>query len=188
MSKPYATYSDDTLLVLIQQHNEQEAFGELYNRYAHTVFCICQSYFKDAERSREAVMQVFEKLMIEIPRWEIKYFRAWLGKLTQNYCLMELRKDKRMPMVHSEFPEQFMESADDFHLALEKENRLQQLETALNNIPAEQQQCIRWFYFEKKSYQEIMILSGYTFMQVKSFIQNGKRNLKNRLQQNPDHA
>ncbi|MGI9191441.1 MAG: RNA polymerase sigma factor [Chitinophagaceae bacterium] len=182
MSQSYASYSDDALLDLIQKQKNQAAFGELYTRYAHTVYCICQSYFKDPDRSKEAVMQVFEKLMIEIPRWEIKFFRAWLGKLTQNYCLMELRKDKRMPVVHPEFPEQFVESADDFHLALEKENRLQQLETALLEIPTEQQQCIRWFYFEKKSYQDIMQLSGFSFMQVKSYIQNGKRNLKIRLQ------
>ena len=96
---------------------------------------------------------------------------------------MDLRNDQKNRIIHPEFPEQFMELEDDFHLALEKENRLQQLESALLDIPAEQHQCLRWFYFEKKSYHDIVALSGFTFMQVKSHIQNGKRNLKLRLQQ-----
>lgn len=184
----YAHHTDDALLELIRGGETPDAFGELYTRYAHLVYCICQSYFKDSDRSKETVMQIFEKLLREIPRWEIKQFKAWLSKVTQNHCLMALRNDQKVRIIHPEFPEQFMELEDDFHLALEKENRLQHLERSLLDIPEEQQQCLRWFYFEKKSYHEIMALSGFTFMQVKSHIQNGKRNLKIRLQQNPDHA
>jgi RNA polymerase sigma factor (sigma-70 family) len=184
----YTTLTDNALLALIREGNNPDAFGELYTRYAHLVYCICQSYFKDSDRSQETTMQIFEKVLKEIPRWEIAHFKAWLSKVTQNYCLMALRNEQKIRIIHPESPEQFMEMEDDFHLALEKENRLQQLESALLEIPIEQQQCLRWFYFEKKSYQEIMALSGFTFMQVKSYIQNGKRNLKLRLQQNPDHA
>jgi RNA polymerase sigma-70 factor (ECF subfamily) len=132
-------------------------------------------------------MQVFEKLMRELPRWEIKQFKAWLSKVTQNHCLMALRNDQKMRFIHPEFPEQFMESEDDFHLAIEKEERLQHLEKVLLEIPIEQQQCLRWFYIEKKSYQDIMAMAGFTFMQVKSHIQNGKRNLKIRLQPTHNH-
>lgn len=184
----YANHTDDALLALIRAGETPDAFGELYTRYAHLVYCICQSYFKDSDRSRENVMQVFEKLMHEIPRWEIKQFKAWLSKVTQNHCLMALRNDKKVRIIHPEFPEQFVELEDDFHLALEKEDRLQQLEKVLMEIPTEQQQCLRWFYLEKKSYHNIMALGGFTFMQVKSHIQNGKRNLKLRLQQNVKHA
>ncbi len=179
----YTTLTDHALLALIREGNNPDAFGELYTRYAHLVYCICQSYFKDSDRSQETTMQIFEKVFKEIPRWEINHFKAWLSKVTQNYCLMDLRNDQKNRIIHPEFPEQFMELEDDFHLALEKENRLQQLESALLEIPPEQQQCLRWFYFEKKSYHDIVALSGYTFMQVKSHIQNGKRNLKLRLQQ-----
>ncbi len=187
MPHRYTNHTDDALLALIRAGNNADAFGELYTRYAHLVYCICQSYFKDSDRSKETVMQVFEKLWHEIPRWEIKQFKAWLSKVTQNHCLMALRQEQKIRIIHPEFPEQFMESEDDFHLALEKEERLQQLEKVFQDIPTEQQQCLRWFYLEKKSYHDIMALGHFTFMQVKSHIQNGKRNLKIRLQQNLNH-
>jgi len=42
----------------------------------------------------------------------------------------------------------------------------------------EQKLCVILFYLEKRSYQEIATSTQFTQMQVKSHIQNGKRNLK----------
>ena len=50
--------------------------------------------------------------------------------------------------------------------------------TSLEELNPEQKQCLILFYLEKKSYQEISENTGFSLMQVKSYIQNGKRNLK----------
>jgi RNA polymerase sigma-70 factor (ECF subfamily) len=43
------------------------------------------------------------------------------------------------------------------------------------------------FYLEKKTYQQIMEEKGYSFMQVKSYIQNGKRKLRVILDKNKNN-
>jgi RNA polymerase sigma-70 factor (ECF subfamily) len=60
----------------------------------------------------------------------------------------------------------------------EKEMQLQQLEVALTHLQDDQRQCLIWFYLEKLSYQQVAERGGYSLMQVKSHIQNGKRNLR----------
>lgn len=62
--------------------------------------------------------------------------------------------------------------------AAQTERRLQILETCLNQLDKDQRVCIDYFYLKKQSYQTIMRLTGFTFKQVKSYLQNGKRNLK----------
>jgi RNA polymerase sigma-70 factor (ECF subfamily) len=52
------------------------------------------------------------------------------------------------------------------------------LEQSLIELSQEQRHCVTLFYLQKKSYQQISESTGFNYMQVKSFIQNGKRNLR----------
>jgi RNA polymerase sigma-70 factor (ECF subfamily) len=103
---------------------------------------------------------------------------------------MWLRKEKKM--VYQDF---FTESDEDgvensvpLHLdnegAEDKEQSLQLLEKGLENLDEEQRICLKMFYLEKKSYQEITEFTGYDLNKVKSYIQNGKRNLKIFMEKN----
>ena len=61
---------------------------------------------------------------------------------------------------------------------VEKDLLLQKMEAAINKLNPDQQQCVKLFYLEKKSYSEVAEITGFTMLQVKSYLQNGKRNLK----------
>jgi RNA polymerase sigma-70 factor (ECF subfamily) len=61
---------------------------------------------------------------------------------------------------------------------LQNEHTYDLLEEAIQELSEEQKLCVNLFYLQKKSYQQITDRTGFTLMQVKSYIQNGKRNLK----------
>ena len=63
-------------------------------------------------------------------------------------------------------------------LANLNEEKLLKLETAIEELKDEHKKCLTHFYLEKKSYEEVALMTGFDLNQVKSFIQNGKRNLK----------
>ena len=60
----------------------------------------------------------------------------------------------------------------------ELESNLSKLENCIGTLAKEQKQCVTLFFLEQKCYKEIVSLTGYDDSKVKSYIQNGKRNLK----------
>ena len=82
----------------------------------------------------------------------------------------------------------FMETENGMHQnkAEEKEAQYTSLETAIEELYEDQRKCIELFYLKEKSYNDIVDITGYTMNEVKSFIQNGKRNLKIKLEKNSE--
>ena len=156
--------------------------GELYKRYAHLVFGLCMKYLKSEPAAKDMAMQVFEKLLLKLADQEVENFKSWLYVLTKNECLMQLRKEKVngnqrfLPLEGGHFMENDLMEHPDTEDLLEQD--LTKLETCIGKLKQEQEICIRLFYLEKKSYQEIEASTGYALKKVKSYIQNGKRNLK----------
>ncbi len=153
--------------------------GELYQRYMELVYGVCLKYFKEPERAKDSVMLIFEELVSKLKKHEVENFRAWLHQLAKNHCLMQLRTPKNMKTV--EFNPDFVQSEENPHLnaVLEKEENFRKLEDCLGTLSGEQQASIRLFYLEGKSYNEIVDQTGMEWNQVRSLIQNGRRNLKN---------
>jgi len=174
-------HSDDELLHIYRAKKSPEALTVLFNRYYHLVYGICMKYYRDADQAKDSTMLIFEKLMIDIPKFEIQFFKAWLYRVAQNHCLMQLRNKKYNTVSYDAILERGVEYDDGVHPAVAKEELLTKMEHALTELNPEQRRCIELFYLEKKTYYEIMDQTGFTFMQVKSFIQNGKRNLKIKL-------
>lgn len=156
--------------------------GTLYSRYMHLVYGVCLKYFQDRERSRDLVMHIFEKLVVEVPRHEIRNFRSWLYVLTKNTCLMEIRKEKSRSEKETIFfieQENFMESEDKLHPVDEDpEKWTDALRDCISRLKEEQKVCIELFYYKEKCYREISGILGLDEKKVKSYLQNGKRNLK----------
>ena len=184
-------YTDEELIRQYQATANPVFIGELYQRYTHLVFGVCLKYLKDEEDSKDAVMQIFEKLLQVLKTQEVNKFQSWLHVLIKNYCLTALRTQKlrsAKSWLH-EIPD-LVQTPD--HTYSEEiqviDQRLPYLEKGLSKIPNEQKICLELFYFEKKSYQEIAMLTGYELSKVKSFIQNGKRNLKIYLQKQHDQS
>jgi RNA polymerase sigma-70 factor (ECF subfamily) len=180
-------YSDATLLDLYKKNKDTKWLGFLFERYALLVFGVCMKYLKQVNDAQDATQQVFEKAFSEIQKYEVVYFKSWIYSITKNHCLMQLRGKGHQPVLLESFPEDIFERTDSQKSVIQNENWLEQqsaeLNQALQEISHDQKICIELFYFQKLSYKEIEQKTGYSFQQVKSHIQNGKRNLRIILEQ-----
>jgi RNA polymerase sigma-70 factor (ECF subfamily) len=176
--------SDKELVDQYRQTGDMAVLGELYQRYMELVYGVCLKYFKETEAAKDAVIQVFEELVSKLKKHEVDNFRGWLHMVARNYCLMQLRTPKNLKTV--EFKAEVVQLEENVHLngVLEKEENLQKLEYCLGTLTTEQQAAIRLFYLEGKCYNEIVEITGQEWNQVRSFIQNGRRNLKNCMEKN----
>jgi RNA polymerase sigma factor (sigma-70 family) len=170
--------ADATLINRYKESGDLEALGILYNKYMHLVFGVCLNYLKDEEESRDAVMQIFEELVVKLRIYEVQNFKSWLHVLSRNHCLMALRKKSKNVTVSLE--ETFVENTDFVHLDIDntKETQLTIMEDCMKTLPEEQRISVDLFYLQEKCYKEVAELTGFEIVKVKSYIQNGKRNLK----------
>jgi RNA polymerase sigma-70 factor (ECF subfamily) len=175
--------NDTELLGIYLKTGDFDVLGELYARYMHLVYGVCLKYFKEPEKAKDTVIEIYEKIQAEIYRHKIKNFKSWLYVVTKNYCLMELRKTKKGELVLVENDEKlvgFMETDAELHpIDKERDDTLEKaLADCIARLKEEQQKCINLFYFENLCYREIAEQLKIEEKKVKSFIQNGKRNLK----------
>ncbi len=175
---------DATLIAHYKNSGNLEALGTLYNKYMHLVFGVCLKYLKDEEQSKDAVMQIFEELVVKLKIHEVQNFKSWLHVLTRNHCLMALRRQSKNTIVSIE--ETFVENTDFVHLDIDhtKERQLTVMEKCMETLPEEQRVSVDLFYLQEKCYKEVADITGYELLKVKSYIQNGKRNLKNCIEKN----
>ena len=173
------TETDKELVAAFKESGDNDYLSKLYQRYMDLVFGVCLKYFKDAEKSKDAVMEIYLDLNTKLKNYEVDNFKGWLHVLARNYCLMQLRSPRNMKTT--EFNADFMQSAENTHLngeVLEKEENFVKLEQCLDTLQEEQKQSVRLFYLDNKCYNEIAAITGYDWNKVRSYIQNGKRNLK----------
>lgn len=177
---------DSSLIAAYKQSGNLEVLGTLYNKYMHLVFGVCLNYFKDEEQSKDAVMQIFEELVVKLKVHEVQNFKSWLHVLSRNHCLMALRKASKNPTVAME--DNFVENADFVHLDIDdtKETQLSVMEKCMETLPEEQRKSVDLFYLQEKCYKEVAEITGYDMLKVKSYIQNGKRNLKICIEKNSE--
>lgn len=154
-----------------------DILAELYSPCMDNVYGVCMKYLENAEDAQDAVINIFEELIEKVKKYEIENFPGWLYQLSRNHCLMKLRKEKTRPRV-VELP--VMHFAEESHLdaVLEKENKLTLLEGCLQQLNEEQRQAVSLFYLQDNCYKEIEEKTGLEANKVRSFIQNGRRNLK----------
>jgi RNA polymerase sigma-70 factor (ECF subfamily) len=181
--------SDGWLIDKFKSTGHLEYLGSLYEKYIHLVYGVCLKYLKDRETSRDATMQIFEKLIVEIPKREIKNFKPWLHVITKNHCLMHLRSEKNRLAREDKALENdhiFMESSYELHLNNESllDRDLDALKNCIDQLKDEQKECIKLFYLDELCYQEIVDATRFELKKVKSYIQNGKRNLKICMEEN----
>jgi RNA polymerase sigma factor (sigma-70 family) len=181
--------SDDELIQRFKS-GEQNALGVLFTRYTSLVLGACLKYLKDRDEAKDAVMQVFEKLNQTLQQYEVTNFKSWLYVSARNHCLMQIRARKASLRQgfgrQEEITPNLMESNYLLHLESEPEmeENLSKLEKCIAELGIEQQRCVRLFYLQEKCYKEVVDDTGFDMNQVKSYIQNGKRNLKLCMERN----
>jgi len=176
--KKYKQLEDIELIHEFKNSGASEIVGELYRRYGHLVMGTAMKYLKNQFDAEDLVMNLFEKLPEKLRSHSIQHFKSWLYMVTKNECLMQLRKKGR---VTAEITKE-LEATDELELKIKKENQFNALEDAIGELKEEQQSCIKLFYLESRSYQEIANQLKLDIKKVKSAIQNGKRNLKLNLE------
>jgi len=169
---------DNELLENFYRSKDNQWLGTLLQRYTLLLLGVCMKYLKNEEEAKDAVQQIFLKVITELHKYRVDYFKSWLYMITRNQCLMRLR-DKQ-GKVAKELTENLglQEQENNIAELAEKDALLAAMETSLEELNADQKTCVTLFYLQKKSYHEISDATGYTLLQVKSHIQNGKRNLK----------
>ena len=178
IQRNYNETDDKELLQRYYADKNNEWLGILLQRYTMLLLGVCMKYLKNEEDAKDSVQQVFLKVINDLPKYKVEFFKSWLYMVAKNYCLMKLRDKGKYT---AELNEKFLatpEEADGKTLAEEKDIHLNRMEQALQQLNEEQKVCVTLFYLEKNTYQQIAENTGYTVMQVKSHIQNGKRNLK----------
>lgn len=161
-----------------KQSSDLNIVGELYQRYMEPVYGVCLKYLKQPENAQDSVIAIFEELTTKLHKHEVDNFKGWLYTLAKNHCLMRLRSEKKSVTVN--FDVEFVQSEENPHLngELEKEENFKKLDYCLGQLQAEQKQVIELFYLQGKCYNEIVEITGMEWNQVRSYIQNGRRNLK----------
>lgn len=176
--------TDQDLLTEFRKSGDLTHLSVLFTRYQSLVYGVCLKYLRDRDDAKDAVMQLFEKLIQTLKAHEVENVKSWMYTTTRNHCLMKIRSGK------SKFTERFsaelMENR--FFLHPEEESELEwnltRMERCIETLVEEQKRCVQLFYLEEKCYKEITQFTGFELNQVKSYIQNGKRNLKNCMDRN----
>ncbi|WP_276486091.1 RNA polymerase sigma factor [Paraflavitalea pollutisoli] len=169
---------DKELVKMFQSSGNLEVLAILFQRYMDLLYGVCLKYMPDSESAKDAVMQVFEELVQKLPKHEVENFKSWLYALAKNYCLMQLRTPKNLKTT--EFNPDSVQSAEEMHLqgVNLKEENLQKMERCLDTLSREQRDTVKLFYLQNKCYKEIADITGLDWNKVRSYIQNGRRNLR----------
>lgn len=176
--------TDAELVFKYKESGDLNVVSELFTRHTEIIYGVCLKYLKDREEAKDAVMQLFEKLPSSLKNHEVSNFRSWLYVSAKNQCLMQIRSKKGK--LKEELSGDSVESNYLLHPEVEPEleGNLQKLEKCIEGLVAEQKQCVQLFYLQEKCYKDITELTGFDLNKVKSYIQNGKRNLSICMEKN----
>jgi RNA polymerase sigma factor (sigma-70 family) len=164
--------SDEEIILRFKKDNDARWIDMLFDRFSHLAFAVAFNYLKDEDEAKDVVMDTFHALHNDLKKYEIRQFHSWLHKVLRNRCLRII--SKKFDKVEIDPDYGVINEAEDPLL----EKYLEHLSDAIDKLDDEQRICIKLFYFEKKSYKEITDQTSYDLNKVKSYIQNGKRNLK----------
>lgn len=169
---------DAELVAQYRQEGDLKVLGDLFQRYMDLVYGVCLKYIKDPEDAKDCVINIFEELVNKLRKHEVDHFRSWLYQVAKNHCLMRLRSAKKMQMANVDVS--LVQNEENLHLngALEKEENFKRLEYCLGQLPEDQRKVIELFYLQGKCYNEIVEVTALEWNRVRSYIQNGRRNLK----------
>ncbi len=170
--------TDGELIELFTLKKDQVFLAELFNRYSHLIYLVCVKYLSDDEKAKDAVMDIYEKLTDTITKNKIDNFKGWIYTVAKNHCLMAIRKESTKGIKSVSLENNFMEYAEFLHQESSEIFNSEKIRDKIKLLKEEQRECIERFYFEKQSYKEIAELISEPEKKVKSYLQNGKRNLR----------
>lgn len=179
MNTSGAYISDEELLHKFYKDGDNYWLGMLLQRYSLLMLGVCMKYLQDEDNAKDAVQEILVRVLTDLKKHKVSYFKSWIYRVTVNHCLVKIRNHKHdVTIAQTDLEDTIPENSSEAQQKIEKEALLNKLDESMTQLGEEQRRCIELFYLENKSYREIEALTGFNALQVKSFIQNGKRNLK----------
>jgi RNA polymerase sigma-70 factor (ECF subfamily) len=189
--KYLSSLEDAAVLQLYKQKQWPRCIDELFLRYGHLIYGVFLKYTKDKYAAEDLLMDLFAKLPQLLIHHEIQQLKPWLHTVARNEALQFIRKAKKLSGVsldENAMGHKVGATSDEAQEELLwKEQQLNLLEKVLEQLKPTQKECIRLFFIEQLSYEEIMSRTQLSFKEVKSHLQNGKRNLKIMMEQNSNN-
>lgn len=175
--------TETELLTRYRETKKPHDLLPLYQQYAGLIYGWCLRYLGTPERAEDAGAEIFPILLTKAAEHEVTNFSSWLQTLVRNHCLMQLRREKRDPLQLSGGSLMQMEGLR-HQGKVEEHTDTRPLYRCLKQLRDEQRQCIRLFYLQTgESYRSIAERLNLSVGQVRSHIQNGRRNLKSCLEE-----
>jgi RNA polymerase sigma-70 factor (ECF subfamily) len=154
------------------------AFDLVVPAYKDRVFRLAYSILKDRAAAEDATQETLVRVWKALPGFDGRAaLGTWIYAITRNTCLMELRR--RRPTVSFDDPD----STEAQHAAAnvatgppedpERDNLLRLLETLPNN----QQEAVRLFYLEDRSYDAVAVELGMPLGTVKNLLHRARKRL-----------
>ena len=183
-AEKYKNTTDQQLLDNFYADHNPEWLGILLPRYTLLLLGVCMKYVKNEDEARDCVQQIFLKVITELNKYRVEFFKSWIYMVAKNHCLMKIRDGHgKIPVELTERHLSTTDEQTDVEHLLQNDRTIELMAESLKALSVEQQQCVTLFYLQKRSYQEISEATGFTMLQVKSYIQNGKRNLRLMIEQ-----
>ncbi len=173
--------SDSELVAEFKASGDPACVGELFSRYHGLTSVLCMKILKDPDKVQDAMMDVYERVINKLPTHNVTNFSAWVYSIARNHCLNLVTRNKEVrldPDNHKIPGEDFMENENALGQIIEREENLTDLEDCVEQLKDEQKTCIKLFFLQQLSYNQIVEKTTFNMKKVKSFIQNGKRNLR----------
>lgn len=178
----YYAATDQELLEKFQKTHNNDWLGILLERYLHLIFGVCMKYLENEEEAKDHTQQICLQVLKNISRHEVTYFKSWLYQVSKNHCLMHLRKSRHLHIQPLTEDARDMQAEPEGRYRNGEEIQINYLQQAMKLLNKPQHTCLEMFFFQKRTYQHISEVTGYSVKQVKSHIQNGKRNLRQAIE------
>ena len=162
---------------------ERKEIRDLFKAYTKDIFGVAYYILKDQQAAKDIIMDVFEVLLKQDSLAKIQNKKAWLLGTSRNLSLKKFNKQIKTQygLEHKNIIEQIVEKDDQEELIIKNANEEAMLEQLALLKPL-QSKCITLYYLKGLSYQQIAKKENISMNDVKSNIQNGKRNLKIKLE------
>jgi RNA polymerase sigma factor (sigma-70 family) len=175
--KTTTDFSDSDLISRYRQTQNEAYYTLLYRRYAGKVFAKCISMLGDEAAARDATQDIFIKILLNLSRFsEQSSFSTWLYSITYNYCIDQIRKKKKMPLLFTEdvskvSKEVEVEVPDSVLLEMKQER----LSKVMEQLPPGDKAILMMKYIDDLQIKDIAEILGKTESAIKMQIMRAKQ-------------
>ena len=186
---------EDTALVRAFQVGDRAAFDKLVLKHKDNLFNTVYRFLGDYQEANDCAQETFIKVFKSLKKFRFESaFSTWLYRIAMNTCKNRLKSSAyrwRKRTVPLENPEgcsginphaEIQDDAQSPVNELEKKDRLERIQKAINSLPEEQNRVVVLHDIQGLSYEEIADITGQKLGTIKSRLARGRLKLRNKLE------